>query len=261
MARQEAHVVTLYQFEISPFCDKVRRILDYKGVAYEVREISMQEAVTKVRKVNKVGKLPAIEHEGRCLGDSTEIAYYLEERFPSPSIFPADAREKGMVHVFEDWADESLYFYEMFLRFTLGHNAEKWVPILCANDSDIVRRAGRFIIPRHMKAILVKQGLGRKSRKQVLTDVRRHFQHLSGLLEGRTWLVGDSLTLADIAVFAQLACVCGAKEGAAMRGEHPVVDEWMKRVDAATAPRAPRSERAADAAGEHKAPRHARGAA
>jgi len=231
-------VVTLYQFEISPFCDKVRRILQYKGVEYEVREISMQEAVTKIRKVNKVGKLPAIEHDGKSLGDSTDIAYYLEEKFPDPPLIPDDARERGLVHALEDWADESLYFYEVFLRFTLGHNAEKWVPILCAKDTEIVRRAGRFLVPRHMKAILVKQGLGRKSRKQVFADVRRHFDSLTGMLQGREWLVGTSMTLADIAVYAQFACICGAKEGAALRAERPVVDEWMKRVDTATAPRA-----------------------
>lgn len=228
-------MVTLYQFEISPFCDKIRRVLHVKGVEYTTREISMQDAVTKVRKVNPVGKLPAIEHEGRKLGDSTDIAHYLEERFPLPRLIPADPRERGLCHALEDWADESLYFYELYLRFTLGHNAARWVPVLCANDSEFVRRAARFMIPRHMKAILVKQGLGRKNRKQVLADVRRHFEALDGMLDAGPWLVGSSLTLADISVFAQLFCICGSKEGAATLADFDRVSQWMQRVDAATA--------------------------
>ncbi|MBI5505732.1 MAG: glutathione S-transferase family protein [Deltaproteobacteria bacterium] len=228
-------MVTLYQFEISPFCDKIRRVMHVKRVEYTTREISMQDAVTKVRKVNPVGKLPAIEHEGRHFGDSTEIAYYLEERFPEPRLIPSDPRQRGLCHALEDWADESLYFYEMYLRFTLGHNAARWVPVLCANDSELVKRAARFVIPRHMKAILVKQGLGRKSRKQVVADMRRHFEALEGMLSGGAWLLGDDLTLADIAVFVQLFCICGAKEGAAALAEFAGVARWMERVDAATA--------------------------
>lgn len=230
-----SRLVTLYQFEISPFCDKIRRVLHVKGVEYTTREISMQDAVTKVRKVNPVGKLPAIEHEGRRLGDSTDIAHYLEERFPQPCLIPTDARERGLCHALEDWADESLYFYELYLRFTLGHNAARWVPELCANDSEFVRRAARFVIPRHMKAILVKQGLGRKNRKQVMADVRRHFEALDGMLSNGSWLVGDSLTLADIAVFVQFHCICGSKEGAAALADFSRVEQWMQRVDAATA--------------------------
>ncbi len=228
-------MVTLYQFEISPFCDKIRRVLHVKGVDYTTREISMQDAVTKVRKVNPVGKLPAIEHEGRRFGDSTDIAYYLEERFPEPRLLPSDPRERALCHVLEDWADESLYFYEMFLRFTLGHNAARWVPLLCANDSEIVSRAARFVIPRHMKAILVKQGLGRKSRKQVMADLRRHFEALDGMLSTGPWLVGSSMTLADIAVFVQFACICGTKEGAATLTDFERVGLWMQRVETATA--------------------------
>ena len=35
---------TLYQFEISPFCDKVRRILNVKGQRYTIREVKISEA-------------------------------------------------------------------------------------------------------------------------------------------------------------------------------------------------------------------------
>ena len=123
-------MITLYQFEISPFCDKIRRVLHWKGQPYQVREIPLAQTFTRLRKINPVGKLPCIEHEGRLIADSTDIAHYLEERFPQPPLVPSDPLERGLCHMLEDWADESLYFYEMRLRFTFPHNARRWLPAL-----------------------------------------------------------------------------------------------------------------------------------
>ena len=35
-------MITLYQFEISPFCDKVRRVLHWKKVPYEIVEVPLK---------------------------------------------------------------------------------------------------------------------------------------------------------------------------------------------------------------------------
>ena len=110
-------MIVLHQFEISPFCDKVRRILHVKRIPYEVREVPPSRALTDVRRVNRIGKLPAIEDDGRVIADSTDIAHHLEERFPDPPLLPKHPLERALVHVLEDWADESLYYYEMTLRF------------------------------------------------------------------------------------------------------------------------------------------------
>jgi glutathione S-transferase len=228
-------VIDLYQFEISPFCDKVRRILHVKGLPYRTHDISMQAAVTQSSKVNPTGKLPALRDGDRSIGDSTDIALYLESTYPDPALLPSDPRRRALVLALEDWADESLYFYEIYLRFAVGRNAEKWVPVLTAGDSDLVQRAARIVIPRHMKGILAKQGLGRKSYEQVLRDMERHADTMVGLLEEGPWLVGDRLTLADIAVFAQWFCIRGAAEGAKAVAARPVLAAWMDRVDEATA--------------------------
>lgn len=227
-------MIKLYQFEISPFCDKVRRILHFKGIPYETSEVSLQQAVTQIGKVNSTGKVPAIEDDGVPVTDSTNIAYYLENKVPEPALVPQDPALRGAMHILEDWADESLYFYEMYLRFTVPRNAQRWIPILCANDSELVARAARFVIPRHMQSILDKQGLGLKDKALVLEDLNRHCDAVEHTLSG-DWLVGDSITLADIAVFAQLYCIHGTDEGNQAVEARPRLYEWMRRVDAATA--------------------------
>ena len=230
-------MITLYQFEISPFCDKVRRILHYKGLAFEVREVSMAETVTELKRRNPAGKVPFIEYDDAVVADSTEIARFLEEKHRTPPLFPSSPRERALCHLLEDWADESLYFYEVRLRFTFPNNAKRWIPILTARENAVVRSAAAMIVPSHMKKILANQGLGRKTDAAVLEDVRRHTHAIATWLGEAQWLVGDALSIADIAVFAQMHCIRGTDEGGPIVSDNRVVAAWMDRVDQATARR------------------------
>ncbi len=135
----------------------------------------------------------------------------------------------------EDWADESLYFYEMRLRFTLPHNARRFIPELTKHDPGWMKTAARYFIPRMMRGVLSSQGVGRKPLERALHDVERHVGAVGDWLSGRAWLVGDALSLADLSVFAQLACIRGAEEGARIIASSCPVTEWMERVDRATA--------------------------
>ena len=228
-------MITLYQFELSPFCDKIRRVLHWKQQPYEVHEVTLWQALTQVRRLNPVGKLPCLEHDGRFLSDSSDIALYLEERFPTPPLLPADPEPRARCHVLEDWADESLYFYEMRLRFGTKENARRWLPALAAHDTAPFRALALRLLPRHFAAQLRQQGIGRKPLAAVLTDLERHVGALASLLESHDFLVGDALTLADIAVFTQLFCIRATQEGAAAIEKQPRVVHWMSRVDEATA--------------------------
>jgi glutathione S-transferase len=228
-------MITLYQFEVSPFCDKIRRVLHWKKQPYEVHEVSLWQALTQVRRLNPVGKLPCLEHDGHFVADSSDITRYLEERFPTPPLLPGDPARRALCHVLEDWADESLYFYEMRLRFGEPHNAKRWLPVLAAHDAAPMRALAPWILPRVFRAQLRQQGIGRKSAAAVLADVERHVGAVARLLDGRDWLIGDALTLADLSVFVQLFCIRGSDEGAALIEKEPAVVRWMTRVDEMTA--------------------------
>ena len=227
-------MITLHQFEISPFCDKIRRILNVKHVPYAIEEVPPTKTLSVVRKLNPAGKLPFLVADGTVVADSTDIAWWLEAKYPEPRLVPDDPRERGLCHVLEDWADESLYFYEMRLRFTVDHNTRRNLPLLVAHDPPWMKAAARLVVPRMMRGILRKQGLGRKSLDQIVRDVERHADALSAWLGDGDWLVGDALSLADISVFAELACIRGSEEGAKIVAARPAVERWMARVDRAT---------------------------
>lgn len=232
-------MITLYQFEISPFCDKIRRVLNVKGVPYRIEEVPPSKTLSVVRKLNPAGKQPfLVDDDGRVVADSTDIAWYLEDRHPEPRLVPDDPRERALCHVLEDWADESLYFYEMRLRFTLPHNARRFIPELVKYERTLVQKIAPLAMPIVLRRTVASQGIGKKPLDIVLRDVERHLDAVAGLLGDGDWLVGRNLTLADISVFAQLFCIRASDEGGRMIAARPTVAAWMSRVDGTTGPRA-----------------------
>jgi glutathione S-transferase len=225
-------MITLYQLSTSPFTEKVRRALAYKGLAYEVHEVDrVAVASGRYAKVSPTGKFPAIDHAGRSVWDSTDILHHLEGAFPEPSLVPADPREAGLAHVLEDWADESLYFYEMTMRLAWPHNLEAALDEFSAGMPGVPRDHLKKAILDGVGALTQAQGLGRKPPEQVVADVQRHFGAMDALLEGRDWLVGTAISMADLAVRAQLTALLYAVEAREALETTRNVKPWMARVD------------------------------
>jgi glutathione S-transferase len=68
-------MVTLHQWEISPFCQKVARMLRFKGIEFET--INYNGVLgAKVPMLSKVGKVPVLDIDGQRIQDSTRIARY-----------------------------------------------------------------------------------------------------------------------------------------------------------------------------------------
>lgn len=225
----------LWQFEISPFADKVRRILNVKGVPYETRDPKMGD-IAAFKKKSPAGRLPVLEHGGRLIADSTDIALYLEEAFPQPALLPADPALRAEALILEDWADESLYWYELTMRLTWETNAPTVVGgMLKAGGAPalLVKPFTRQVMKTYGK-IAAGQGTGSKPRAQVLSDLARITDSVQARLAGKTFLIGDALSLADIAVFVQLACIRGTVEGAPLFAARPGLSAWMDQIDAAT---------------------------
>ena len=84
--------VRLFQFLTSPFCAKVRKILDYKGVDYETIEVDYLERKELLTASGQI-IVPALTLEsGETIVDSDRIAMRLEEVYPEPTIFPPGQR-------------------------------------------------------------------------------------------------------------------------------------------------------------------------
>ena len=106
--------IVFYDWPYSPFCMKVRDILEFKGLEYRTVNPLAARGVLKRR---GTGKVPAVQIDGVFITDSTDIALALDKRFPEPPLFPSSSRERGLCQALEDWADESLYFTALFYRW------------------------------------------------------------------------------------------------------------------------------------------------
>ncbi|HEX4183235.1 MAG TPA: glutathione S-transferase family protein [Caulobacteraceae bacterium] len=227
-------MITLYQFATSPFADKVRRALAFKGLDYAIEEVVRAEvAGGRYAKVSPTGKFPAIEHDGHAVCDSTDIVLHLDAAFPDRPLLPQEPRQAALAHILEDWADESLYFYEMTMRLTWPHNLEAGLDEFAAGMPGVPRDVLKKAIQDGVAAISKAQGLGRKAPEQVVADVGRHFAAIDQLLEGRSWLVGDSLSVADLAVISQVSALLYAVEAREILKATTNVEPWMERVNAA----------------------------
>jgi glutathione S-transferase len=82
----------LFQFATSPFCAKVRKLLEYKGVDYELVEVDYLERKELLLASGQI-MVPALTLEnGETVVDSARIAIRLEELSPQPTIFPPGQR-------------------------------------------------------------------------------------------------------------------------------------------------------------------------
>lgn len=225
-------MITLYQYELSPFCNKVMLILNYKNIDYSIINMSVAKS-RRVREFSATAKLPCIDHQGQYINDSTDIAHYLEQHFPEPGLIPTDSKLQSLCHVYEDWADESLNFYMMTLRW-LPQNRQRWSQELGKYDSGIVRWLIQKFAHRATLDILDKQGVGRKSEEQILKDIHRHLASIDSAIESSEYILGDTISLADISIYTQLYWMNKNPEGELAIARYPNLIKWMGRVKTLT---------------------------
>lgn len=225
--------IVLTQMEISPFCDKVRRSLHYKGLPYSTREVGLM-ALPFLKREAPTGKVPIIEYSGKKHWDSTDICLQLEQDFPLPPLLPLDPQQRAEVLLLEDWADETLYFFEMTMRFAWPEHSAHWSRAIAKRDPAWVRALAPLIVPRLIKTTTHHQGTGRKDKAHVLRDLHRLLGALETRIDIGGFCVGSGITLADIAIASQLHCVQDAAIGAEAIEQHQSVALWKKRIDVLT---------------------------
>ena len=231
-------MITLYQFATSPMCEKVRRILNHKGLAYELVEVD-RARVADHAAVSPFGKFPAMLVDGVSVCDSTDIAHHLESAYPQRPLIPADSLLAAQVHVLEDWADESLYFYEITMRISWENNLRRNIRGFMATlPTNLTEEEAFERVLKGSQQLVATQGLGRKTRAQVVADASRHVRALAAMLSAGPFLVGGQLTLADIAVASQYGCLLQSEEFVAETLQYPQLAAWLARVDGLASPHA-----------------------
>ena len=91
--------INLFGYWRSSCTWRVRLVLAYKGLAYNVHPVHLLEGGGEQHQPahlekNPLGQVPALEHNGLTLSQSLPIMLYLEERFTSPSVLPSTGSQR-----------------------------------------------------------------------------------------------------------------------------------------------------------------------
>ena len=102
-------MATLYTAEPSPYAARVRIVLAEKGLAYDAVEIDLDDRPGWLYEKNPLGRVPVYEEDqGLVLPESRVIMEYLEERYPEPALWPADAAERALGRLWLERFDDRL---------------------------------------------------------------------------------------------------------------------------------------------------------
>jgi glutathione S-transferase len=88
-------VITLYDADRCPYCARTRIALAEKGVEHETVQIDLDDRPSWIYEKNPLGRVPVLEDDAFVLPESVVINEYLEERYPEPPLWPADAAERA----------------------------------------------------------------------------------------------------------------------------------------------------------------------
>ncbi len=194
-------MLELYQFELSQYSEKVRFILDYKQLEY--RKIEVTPGVGQVELMQKSGsrQVPVLKDGSTYVSDSTEIALYLERKYPERPIIPSDSLAKGQCLLIEEWADASIGLKgrKAFIG-ALNQNQNFRTSILPSNTPDLLKTAIGAIPGELLDVLGSGIGFGGEAVKEAKNSLTQDLEALCLILQNQPYLTGDTPTLADLAV-------------------------------------------------------------
>ena|SRR5471032_270857 len=186
----------LYDSPVSGNCFKVRLLLSHLGIPYERRTVDVADRSGRLELLgglNPALRVPTLVlDDGRALAESGAILWYFGD---GTRFVPTDPYERAQVL---QWMFFEQYDHEpaiAVVRFWLVYSGR---PEVFADRVEERTAAGY-------------RALGALARG----------------LEGRDWLVGGGMTLADIALYAYTHV---AYEGGFDLDRYPAISSWLERV-------------------------------
>src|SRR5690242_18335915 len=168
----------LYGSSLSPYVRKVLAFAGEKGIELDLQPTGFPNPGPEFLEASPFRKMPAFRDGDYTLADSSAIIHYLEAKHPQSALIPSDPKLRGKAIWFEEFADTILVSCGAKIFFNL------------------------IVAPR----FLGKPGDEEAARQAELNDLPPILDYLERTVpDGDGYLVGDCLTLADLAVAGPFA--------------------------------------------------------
>ena len=196
----------LLHFVLDPFSRRVRLALGEYGVPFELIEERPWTPSEALFNLNPAGIVPVfVEDGGAPVSGIEAITEYLEEtRSTAVNLIPGPASAKAEVRRLTGWFDTKFY-------------AEVSEPIITEK-----------IIRRFMTR---ETGGGAPDMARVrygLSRLRDHLDYVGTLVDHRSWLAGEDLSIADFSAAAHLSVIDYL--GDVPWADFPMAKSWYQRI-------------------------------
>ena len=194
-------MLELYQFELSQYAEKVRLILDYKGLAYRKIEVTPGIGQLDIFRMSGQRKVPVLKDGNEVIADSTAIAKYLDRKYPDRPLIPADPQLRGVCLLMEEWADESIGVKSRKVLYgALSQSLTLRTALLPTTTPDVLKVLVGSVPSELVNVLGFGIGIGPDVVQSGTEDIKQDLEALCLLLMNRPYLVADHPTLADFAV-------------------------------------------------------------
>ncbi|HTQ36198.1 MAG TPA: glutathione S-transferase family protein [Steroidobacteraceae bacterium] len=227
-------MLELYHHGSSACAAKVRLALAEKQLAWTGHYVDLlagEQFRPEFLRINPKGVVPVLVHDGHVVRESTVICEYLEEVFPDHPVYPATPRERAQVRVWTKAVDEELHPACSTLTYVVSHRHTILRNGAGSFEDFLKQAAGEGQAARERKWRWIHEGLAAPGVGDQVRLYDGYLRQMNAALRDREWLVGDRLTMADIALapyvnrLAQLSM-----HGMWQSGRHPRVDDWFRRI-------------------------------
>jgi glutathione S-transferase len=205
----------LHQYQLSPFSEKIRRVLAFKGLAWKaVRAPAVMPKPDLIPLTGGYRKIPVLQVGNHVYCDTARICQLLELRKPKPTLYPTP-----LAAVFAEWADTALFesSVPMIMRPTRFDDLIAWLTPQEQQTMIDDRRAMR------KDALRLTPGP-----KTLVANFAIYVQRLEDGLASHDYLLGTEPCIADFSAYHNLWIV--SRVTPEKLASFTRVRAWMERI-------------------------------
>ena len=225
-------MIKLYYSWYSICSEKVLLCLFEKGLEFEGTQVDLfkfDQVKPEYLAINPNGKVPALDHHGNILVESTLINEFLEDFYPEIKLIPDDPYKKANMRAWVNLAEANM-FPAAGLISQVEFIAEDLKSRLEESELETLvrKRVNKAGSIRQLKA--VREGFSKADIEVAYGKIVDALDRIElALAKNGPWLVGD-YSLADVAVAPNLYRLDCLKMKALWEKGHPLVTEWYNRL-------------------------------
>ena len=227
--------VTLYQYDVCPFCNKVKAYLDYRGIPYDIVEVNPLTK-SEIKFSKEYRKVPIVTVDDEQLNDSAHIIATLDERLGKIAP-PGFIGGKAMTEKEEKWAK---WVDAWFVHVITPNIYRTWAEAF--KSFDYITERGKFgwverqsvRLSGAVSMYLISQNVLKK--RHGIEDERLElYKALEDWMEngvgGAAFCGGDKPNVADISVFGVLRAVKTFETFDDALANVKSVEGWYRRME------------------------------